>query len=235
MPAREFIVRVNRALSPEEQRKVAAAFARQRLNETLRKDHAVLGYVPKVHVDVDGRDGAALESVKLNGGHITFEFDIASDLTRNVISEALLALRAASPVVSGAYRDAHTLYINGAAVNTIPDTIKLNDVIMIANPLPYARRLDIGVTKSGRAFVVQVAPHIYRRVGNALASRFGNAARITVADSPGVLLPAAGAVQGVAGRSGISTHHQSGGRRVRRRLHKGEPLRSPALLIQMLG
>jgi hypothetical protein len=100
-------------------------------------------------------------------GPIVYNYRYLNDL----IEFALEELRRQSPIVSGAYKRGHTLYINDSPVTTIPKTFSQGDKIMIANPVPYARRLEVGKTKSGRAFVVQVQPRIYHRVAETLKAK----------------------------------------------------------------
>lgn len=214
-------------LSPQAQSKAVAQFARDRITEAKDKNRQVLGRVPPHKVFVDGREGAALESVRPDGGTIIVEFELIADVIKTVLAE----LRAASPIVSGAYRDGHTLFINGVAVPDVPKEIKGGDEIMIANPVPYARRIEIGVTKAGRAFVIQVAPRVYDRVAKAMQARFANSVKIKTDGGAGVLLSTAASIRGVSGRFGVSTHYQSLGKRKRRRLHGGEQVKSPAIFI----
>lgn len=189
------------------------------------------------------RPGIPVEQVRLPGPIVYEYHPPAQQVLAEIISAALKELRAASPVVTGEYRHRHTLYIDGVPVDPSGDDAGFIDSvlrrarpdaeIMIANPVPYARRLEIGVTKSGRAFVVQVPPRIYDRVGARLAERFNDQAELTVSEDPGVELPDAGEIRGVSGRSGVSSHHPSGGRRVARRTHGGERILSPALFIKL--
>lgn len=230
-PISDFIeLAVSDMLSPRAQSRAVADFARERLGEAQQINQRVLGRVPPHQTFVDGRTGAALESVKPNGGVIVFEFELVSDLIKTVLA----ALRDASPVVSGDYRNGHTAFINGAQVTEIPATLSPTDEILIANPVPYARRIEIGVTKSGRPFVVQMAPRIYQRVAAAMQARFGNIAKIKSDGGAGVLLSGAYTIKGVVGRGGISSHYiAKGGARKRRRLHAGEQVKSPAIFITL--
>lgn len=99
---------------------------------------------------------------------------------RALVEFALDELRKASPVISGDYARSHMLFVNGIAVDVLPETVKPSDEIMIANPVPYARKLEIGKTKTGRDFVVQVPNRIYERVTkNVLLPRYRNVAKIT--------------------------------------------------------
>jgi hypothetical protein len=90
---------------------------------------------------------------------------------REIVDQLLRALRGASPVDSGDYVRGHALFVNRQAVDTLPKNFKPSDEIMIANPVPYARRLEIGKTKSGRSFVMQVPDRIYERVAKGPVAR----------------------------------------------------------------
>lgn len=98
-----------------------------------------------------------------------------------VVAVARKALDDASPQVSGAYKAGHKLFVNGAMVATLPTNLKPGDEVMLANLVPYARKIEIGKTKSGRAFVIQVPNRIYERVAKGLQPRFRNSAKITFA------------------------------------------------------
>jgi hypothetical protein len=50
--------------------------------------------------------------------------------------------------------------------------------VVISNPVPYARKIEIGKTRSGRPFVIQVPPRIYERAAMALRSKYRNVASI---------------------------------------------------------
>ena len=116
-----------------------------------------------------------LESVVLPGP-IVYTY---SNL-KQIIEFALDELRKASPVVSGDYVRSHTLFVNGMPVANIPVDLKPSDEIMIGNPVPYARKIEIGKTKSGRDFVISVSNRIYERVAkNVLIPRYRNVAKIT--------------------------------------------------------
>jgi hypothetical protein len=116
-----------------------------------------------------------LESVVLPGP-IVYKY---SNL-REMVQFALDELRKASPPGSGEYVRMHMLFVNGVPVDVLPVDIKPSDEIMIANPVAYARKLEIGKTKSGRDFLVSVPNRIYERVvKNRLIPRYRNVAKIT--------------------------------------------------------
>jgi hypothetical protein len=124
------------------------------------------------------RNGSPPVRIKVNGHIIIAEWYLLYD----IVLAALEELRAGSPVNRGEYRDAHTLYIDGEAQSEIPQVVASGAKVMVANPLPYAIRLEIGKTESGRDFVVQVPPRLYQRVGERLSERFGEFAIITVGE-----------------------------------------------------
>jgi hypothetical protein len=146
---------------------------------------------------------------------------------REVVVAALAALRAASPVRSGRYRESHTLYIDGVAFRSVPREIPPGADVMIANSVPYARRLEIGKTESGRAFVIQVPDRIYERTAKKLQGRFRNLAKLTFSYAT---LPGAHTIKG-----GLKPSYSIGeGRRRQRRQQVGKAVKAPAIVIRML-
>lgn len=108
-----------------------------------------------------------LESVVIPGP-IVFHYRYLSD----VIQWALDELRRQSPHVSGDYVRSHMIFVNGQAVDTVPKNLKADDQIYIANPVPYARRLEVGRHKlTGRPFLIQVPNRIYERVAKLAGDR----------------------------------------------------------------
>lgn len=181
------------------------------------------GIVPEWDAYADTHGNANLESVKIPNGRLVYRYRY----TREVLTVALAELRKASPVVSGLYRDSHTLFINGIAMTGAPPALKAGDEIFIANPVPYARRLEVGLTESGRAFVVQVPPRIYERVlKQILIPRYRNVAKLSL---DYVTIPDAYIIKGR-----LPSHYiAKGGIRRRRRQPVGQPVRSPAIVISL--
>jgi hypothetical protein len=160
-------------LSRTAQSQAVAAFARRELTEAQQANSRALGRVPRHETFVDGRRGAALESVRPNGGTILFSFELVDDVLRWIFAE----LRRRSPVVSGRYRDSHQVFADGReiALTAIPEASEYT----LSNSALYARRLEVGRTRAGRAFVVQVPNRIYQRTAADASRRFGNIAKIT--------------------------------------------------------
>lgn len=164
---------IRRDLSPKEQQTVAAQFASTGIEEAKATNRMILGRAPPLTVTVDGRNGAPLDSVNPNGGTIIAEFELMEDVLRWIAE----ALQARSPVVSGAYRRGHTLFVDGKEV-PIGGQIPLGEEYAFTNPVPYSRKIEIGKTKSGRSFVTQVENRIYERTAKDAMARFGNLAKI---------------------------------------------------------
>lgn len=143
-------------------------------NETILKEQvARSGIKPDVEVYVNRPGNTNLESVVLPGP-IVYNYRYR----RELVVKALLALVKLSPVDSGDYRDSHTLFVNGsAALGPIPD-LKPTDELLIANTVPYARRIEIGRTRSGRPFVRQVPNRIYETAARQLQADYKNLARV---------------------------------------------------------
>lgn len=163
-------------LSLPEQKAAAADFVRANIAEADAINKRVLGRMPPRTITVDGRQGAALESVNPSGGKVVIEYDLIAD----VLIWIGHALVERSPVVSGAYRRGHTLFADGAEIAQSRDIPPANEYVFL-NQVPYARKIEIGKTKSGRAFVMQVPNRIYERTAKDARSRFGNLADIRFA------------------------------------------------------
>jgi hypothetical protein len=164
---------VAQTLSPPARRQALVRFARARLAAAQAQNAAVLGRTPPHTVTVDGRRGAPLAAVDPDRGVIVFEFDLIADLLR-WIAQTLIAR---SPVVSGAYAKGHTLFADGAET-AVGGRIPPAEEYAFTNMVPYARKIEIGRTQSGRPFVVQVENRIYERTARDARARFGNSARI---------------------------------------------------------
>ncbi|CAL77413.1 hypothetical protein BRADO3636 [Bradyrhizobium sp. ORS 278] len=94
-----------------------------------------------------------------------------------VVDFALETLRERSPVGAegdrhpGLYRDSHTVFLNGHVVSDGDVRAwRPGDQINISNPVPYARKIEIG---RGR---MTVPGHVYEEAALVVASRFGNQA-----------------------------------------------------------
>lgn len=105
------------------------------------------------------------------------------DADAEVLSFIAQELRDRSPVLTGAYREAHELYADGQMIANAADVTEDMELpeageFSFTNTLPYARKIEIGKTKSGRSFVINAEPNLYERVAADARARFGNSADI---------------------------------------------------------
>lgn len=134
----------------------------------------IVGHVVRKLITVDGQAGRDLALVQPDGGEIDVEWDVVSD----VLIWIGQMLRDRSPILSGKYREGHTLYADDEVVligAAIPPATRYTFI----NLQPYAHKIEIGKTNSGRDFVIQVPNRIYERTAIDANARFGNIARIT--------------------------------------------------------
>jgi hypothetical protein len=160
-------------LSQPEQRAAAANLAGAGIEEAKQINRSVLGRVPPYVTIVDGRRGAPLDSVNPNGGQIVTEFELVGDVLKWIANE----LNERSPYLKGDYLRGHTVFADGREIDVgavIPDA----EEYVLINTVPYARKIEIGRTRAGRAFLLQVPNRIYERTAADASRRFGNIARV---------------------------------------------------------
>ncbi|KFC73199.1 hypothetical protein FG93_01943 [Bosea sp. LC85] len=198
-----------------------AAFARREHGKVMRADPRPSSY----RRFVDGREGALEESVQRNGV-IEYHYQRLDEIVRFAM-DTLFAL---SPVLSGDYRRAHTLFVGGVAVGDLRSwKPQSGEEIYILNPLPYARKIDLGKMKMR----VAGTDRVYQQAEQILKRRFGNMAAIkfTFRSVVGGSFFEAGGVKrpikrGVKGRFAKGSHARPG-----RALEKDA--RRPALYIRV--
>lgn len=171
--AKDIDLIVSELLSPQAQQQQVAAFASAEIAKADEHNRLILGRVPPRTVTVDGAQGAALTSVRPNGGVIIAEWELVADLLR-WIADTLIDR---SPRLKGDYIAGHTLFADGVEV-PLGSEIPHADEYVFLNLVPYHRKIEIGKTKSGRAFVIQVPNLIYERTGRDAKAKFGNMAQI---------------------------------------------------------
>ncbi|WP_051448373.1 hypothetical protein [Bradyrhizobium sp. WSM1417] len=164
---------VSRDLSPTGQSRAIADYARTEIARADDKNKRILGRVPPRVITVDGRKGGQLEDVRPNGGSIITEWEIVSDVLVWIGD----TLRDRSPFVSGDFREGWMLLADGQVVE-LGGQIPPADVYTFVNVVPYARKIEVGKTTSGRDFVVQVPNRIAERTAKDATARFGNIAKI---------------------------------------------------------
>lgn len=177
------------------------------------------GIAPTLTRIVDGRRGAAYETVRENGLII-----LQWGYLREIAAMALARLRARAPERSGEYKAGLKLFVGdteaGLSAGGIPASSNAFTVVATA---PYSRRLEIGKSKDGGPFVVQVAPHIVAETAQFLSRDYRGVAsvRYVFEDVQG---PGAGASRQAAVRGA-----NRGDRRAARRA--AAALRYPAIRV----
>lgn len=135
------------------------------------------GIKPQTSIIVDGREAS------LNDVRATSTVLLSWDYRAEVVKAAFEELRARSPYVSGTYQRSFFAMVDGRGLDymQVPTPISLRNatVLEVTNNVRYARRLEVGVTESGRAFVKQVEPHIVESVSRQLRREFGSVAKIS--------------------------------------------------------
>jgi hypothetical protein len=173
----------------------------------LARAVAPRGVPPAIVRAVDGKVGAALESVRVPG-KILFRLGVLQE----VAIFALAAARELSPVKSGRYRESWGILVDGKPRDVAEGPVGPDAAVHVVNTQPYARKIQVrGARFSG------VAPKIADRLANRIRAEFGTAAfRVSVAF---VELPGGYAVRGR-------------GKGAKRGGTAGKPLRYPAVLIR---
>jgi hypothetical protein len=216
---------IGQELAPAQRGRAVADYALVALAGVQIVNRAALGYVPAYRSFVDGARSTALEKVKPDGGLIEFEFEIPeidAYLLRWIADE----LDRRSPFVSGDYQHGHVVLADGKVFDVngpIPEAKEF----VFTNTEPYARKLEIGVTESGRAFVVQVQPRIYERTAQATQAVFADR-RVSITSE---FRPIdAGAIKSWSGSPGA--HRLARRRGGNPKLHPDWLTRQPAIIVR---
>jgi hypothetical protein len=164
--SREIELLVSDALSPAARSALIAEAAREALAEAQTANRAALGRDTPHEAHVDGRRGAPFESVNPDRGIIAIEFDISVDVFDFI--GRLLVLH--SPVLTGAYQDAHQLYADGVAVERYDAATRAEEWVFL-NTQPYSRKIERGLSN-------QAPDGVYQAVAELARKRFGNIAAV---------------------------------------------------------
>jgi len=190
----------------EETQKALVALARQEHGRVMHTEPRPSRFMRFV----DGVQGAPEEKVRADG-QIEYRYPRLDE----VVTAAMDLLFDLSPVLSGAYRMGHTLFVDGVSARDLSRWDGQGRV-MISNFVPYARKIELG------KMVMRVpgSDHVYEQAEYLLKRRFGNQARITFT------------FEGIAG--GTVAEGYTAGRRGRGAglLKNQSNLRYPALLIE---
>lgn len=165
----ETIAELNALTGPQTAHRIAAFAAAER-------DAIIEAQDPSLVVTtVDGRTGAALESVDPEKGMIVFQFSYAREIAQ-AIHDLLVSLSPFRDKRTGAnppthYEDEHLVFVNGQQVEQLPEKLGPADTVMFVNVQPYARKIEAG-------FSLQAPKGVYEQVARIMRDRFGNAAGI---------------------------------------------------------
>lgn len=142
----------------------------------------------------------------------------------DIVAFALQTLRERSPVGGdgdqhpGLYRDSHTVFLNGHVVQDV-SAFRSGDQINIANPVPYARKIEAGRGK------MSVPGHVYETTAQIVAARYGNQASIKFTFMPVRF-------GDVASFAAFSRRIKPGRRRMSEKARRDWLVRQPALEIR---
>lgn len=204
----------------EETRQLLIKMAKAGHDKIMRQQASRESVFPTWHAYANTEGNPNINTVKLPGP-IVYKYNYDHE----IFIVGLRFLQQMSPHNTGRYRQGHTLFINDRAVK--PGTpIRHGDRIFIANPVVYARRLEVGKTEAGRDFLISVPNKIYERVTkNILIPRYRNVAKIYMGY---VTLPEAYIIKGKL----APAYRLPNGKMRKRRQKKGDPVRSPAIFIE---
>lgn len=156
--------RVARLSTHEATHRAIVALAKREHAKVLMTDPRPGGFTRYV----DGRRGAPEEAVKPNGV-IVYEYQ-RLDL---VVQLAMETLFDRSPVLSGEYRNRHTIFLNGQPVRNLKNW-KPGDEVAISNYVPYARKIEAGKMRMR----VPGTDHVYQQAAQIVKARYGNVASV---------------------------------------------------------
>lgn len=152
--------------------KGTAEEVRKALIATAKREHArIMSTEPKPQRfsrTVDGIAGAREEQVKA-GGIIRYRYH----RLEQIVQFALETLFDLSPVLSGEYRNAHSLFVNGVAGTNLADWDGTGEVV-ITNPLPYSRKIEVGKM----TMRVPGSDRVYQQAAQVVKRRYGNQASV---------------------------------------------------------
>jgi hypothetical protein len=145
-----------------------AEFARSEIAEAKAINRQALGREPPSKLFVDGRQDAALESVRPDGT-IVLDFQLVNELLFWIHQQ----LEMHSPSRTGRYKSSHALFADGTEVTaSLAGVIPQAEEYVFINTQPYARKIERGSSSQAPEGVYQVVAVLAQR-------QFRNVARIT--------------------------------------------------------
>lgn len=154
-------------LSPAAISAAVASVAREELAAAQATNARALGRMPAHQTFVDGREGAAPESVRPDGS-IVFVFEV--DLVDGALSWISEMLAQHSPVLTGRFVASHVLFADGVEMRPGDPMPQAREFAFI-NAQPYARKIERGLS-------AQAPDGVFQAVAKLASRRFNNVARI---------------------------------------------------------
>ncbi len=130
------------------------------------------GIAPLWRQVVDGAQDAPLSAIQPDS-HIVIVWNYMPEVARKTYE----ALVQRSPRLSGLYVQGLLKLIDGQPGDFAQINYDTEQVMFVAT-VPYARRLEVGKTKTGEPFVHQVAPHIVEETAMIAKQKFGDLAQV---------------------------------------------------------
>ena len=223
--ARSVRLFADQALSPAALSAYLAGEAQRIRDEVIAAGDAPNSY----RTLVDGREGAPESSVRPDG---TIEYKF--NLLGLAVIYALTRCIARSPVKDGNYKRAWQVVVDGKPWPGDIEDIPSDAEVMVVNPLPYARKIDVGGQK------MSVPPQIIEDARQASRRRYPtlNFARVFVTIPPGIYPGAPYILKGHAHKvrsvaSNRSKAHREGRAFLapRKDTQAGQQMTYPALVI----
>lgn len=147
----------DKTLSPQALSLHLATRAREERNRLIAAGSAS----PAYDTFVDGRKGATEETVRPDGA-IVYQFNVLGQAAQYALNYAV----GRSPKDSGDYRKSWFVAVDGKKWTGDLLKIPAGSEVMITNPLPYARKIDVGHMK------MRVAPGIVEDTRQAVKRKF---------------------------------------------------------------
>lgn len=160
-----FTAMLDEIQSPKARSAALAAFARERIDEAAGVNRAVLGRPVSYKTLVDGRRGAAIDTVRPDGV-VVAEFDLVQETLIWIAG----MLKENSPVLTGQYRSSHDFLADGEVADINNPPLDASEFSFVSN-VPYARKIERGLSSQAPDGVYQVTAELASR-------RFGNIAQV---------------------------------------------------------
>lgn len=226
---RDLVALFPEELGPQARSKALAEFARNEIITAREQNTQALGRAPDYDVYVDGRKGAALETVKPDG-KIVAEFDLIIEMFAQIAD----MLDKASPVGTtenkrwggprpghpGLYRRSHMFLVDDVEKDP-RSPIGAFDEATFVSTVPYARKIERGLSS-------QAPSGVYQAVAKAANRRFGNFAYIYYT----LIIPPTGLIHEWAATTKLMPMRHGRPRRVSARDRSQWLRRQPAIIIR---